>query len=158
MEISYQFQIFADYFQFVLMDEESDDDFSEIWTDEAFQRMLAVGRKAVCPGTLRNVDVLVEVNIKDSEPSIDLSKYEHAAEACLEISSGKLVVMNCTGDLSNAPRIALEPGIYRVLFLVSGIETINTEWEPANDKYEIYLWRSNKVNPNLLKDWRLNNA
>jgi hypothetical protein len=48
----HRFTVFADYFQFLLMDQESKDDFSTIWTKEALDQMLAVGNTAVCPGTL----------------------------------------------------------------------------------------------------------
>jgi hypothetical protein len=151
---SHRFTIFADHFQFVLMDESSKDDFSSIWTDESLRQMLAVGKMAVCPGTLRNVEVEVEVRIEDREPTIDLSVFDHIAEASLDVPSGKLAVMGSTGYLPDAPRIEVAPGTYRVLSLASGVETIKTEWEPAEDKYIVYLWPGAHQKPRLVKHWQ----
>lgn len=39
--------VFADYFQFVLMDTSSETDFSTVWTEEAFANMLAAGPGAI---------------------------------------------------------------------------------------------------------------
>jgi len=152
--VVHRLTIFADYFQFVLMDEESEDDFSTIWTDEAFGRMLAVGSNAVCPGTLRNVDVTVEIEILNAPPSIDLSEWDHAVEASINIPSGKLVVMGCTGHLPDSTRIEVKPGNYQLLSLAGGIDTIQTEWEPADDLYRVYLWPGESRTPNLIKRWQ----
>ena len=154
MQLIRNFTIFADYFQFVVMDETSEDDFSEIWSEEDLHRMLAVGRSAVCPGTLRNVDVEVEVHVAEHAPEILLDAFDHAAEASLSIPSGLLVVMGCTGYLPDAPRIEVTPGCYRVLFLVAGVATITNEWEPAQDKYIVHLWPGSSREARLVKHWR----
>ena len=150
----HRFTVFADYFQFVLMDENSQDDFSVIWTEEALHRMLAVAPTAVCPGTLRNVDVSVEIEILDQAPAIELSAWDNAVEASINIPSGKLVVMGCTGYLPDAPRISVSPGSYQLLSLAGGIDTIQTEWEPAEDLYRVSLWPGPVREPNLLKRWQ----
>lgn len=84
MELSRTFDIFADYFQFVLMDASCEDDFGSIWTDEALARMLAIGDSSACPGTLRNVNVPVEVHVHTSAPELDLADYDHAVSASLQ--------------------------------------------------------------------------
>jgi hypothetical protein len=154
MDLNRKFKIFADYFQFVLMDESSEDDFSEIWTDEALERMLAVGELAVCPGTLRNIEVDVEVRVVPTEPSINVAAHDHVVEGSIEIPTGKLVVMGCTEYLPDAKRIELSPGTYQLLFLVNGVGSIKTEWEPAEDKYTVYLWPGQLRAAKLLKHWR----
>lgn len=154
MELVRNFTVFADYFQFVVMDETSEDDFSEIWSEEDLYRMLAVGRSAVCPGTLRNVDVEVELHVAEQAPDISLDAFDHAAEASLNVTSGVLVVMGCTGYLPDAPRIEVAPGCYHLLFLVAGVATITKEWEPAQDKYIVYLWPGPSREARLLKHWR----
>ncbi len=154
----YDLNIFADYFQFVLMDESASDDFSTIWTDEALSRMLATGELAVCPGTLRNVEVQVEIVIWESEPSVNLDDHDHAVEASFKIPSGKLMVTSCTGYGPAAPRFSVSPGAYRMLFVVSGVETIQNEWEPADDKYTVHLWPGTSREPRLLKHWKRRDA
>ena len=152
--LMFSFTIFADYFQFVLMDETSQDDFSVIWTEEALYRMLAVAPLAICPGTLRNVDVAVEIEVLDRPPAIDLSSWDNAVEASLSVPSGRLVVMSCTGYLPDAPRIEVTPGTYQVLSLAGGIESIKNEWEPADDLYRVYLWPGAAREPHILKRWQ----
>jgi len=118
--------------------------------------MLAVGRCVIALGTLRNVDVAVEVHVLVDPPRIDLSRFDHAASGSLDVPSGCLAVMACTGYLPNAPRIKLSPGTYQVLSLASGVGTMKNEWEPANDLYTVYLWRGEQREPELLKHWRDN--
>ena len=140
------------------MDEKSEDDFSTIWTDEALDRLLAVGINAVCPGTLRNVDVTVEIEVLNAPPSVDLTKWDHAVEASINIPSGKLVVMGCTGYLPDSTRIAVKPGSYQLLSLAGGLETIKTEWELADDLYRVYIWPGMSRTPNLIKRWQRGDA
>lgn len=150
----HRFTIFADHFQFVLMDENSQDDFSLIWTEEAQNRMLAVAPSAVCPGTVRNVDVPVEIEVLDQSLEIDFSAWDSAVEASINIPSGKLVVMGCTDYLPDSPRISVSPGHYQIVSLAGGIDTIKNEWEPAEDLYRVYLWPGPAREPNLLKRWQ----
>jgi hypothetical protein len=154
MELSRTFEIFADYFQFVLMDEASEDDFGALWTEEAFQRMLAVGTTSVCPGTLRNVTVPVEIRVHESTPHPDLSDCDHAAAGSFGLPSGRLVVMGCTDYLPEAPRIDLPAGTYQVLYVATGIDSITHESDPADDRYIVYLWPGPPREPALLKHWR----
>jgi hypothetical protein len=154
MQAVFNLTVFADYFQFIVQDEASVDDFSAIWTPEAFELGVAVGQSAVCPGTLRNVDVSVEIAICEGEPDIDLDSVDHAVEASIKLPTGKLVVMCCTGYFADAPRFTLPQGTYRALVLMQGIETIKTEWEPADDKYIVYLWPGETRETKLLKHWK----
>jgi len=140
------------------MDETSEDDFSLLWSEDALKRMLAVGRAAVCPGTLRNVDVTVEIRLVPESPAVNLSEYDHATAASIDIPSGKLALMGCTGYLPDAPRIELPPGQYQLLSLASGIDSITTEWDPADDLYTVYLWPGEWREPMLLKHWQKDGA
>ena len=154
MELSRTFDIFADYFQFILMDEGCDDDFGSVWTEEALERMLAVGETSVCPGTLRNVNVPVEIHVHGAEPSVDPTGYDHAVLASLQVPSGRLVVMGCTDHLPEAPRVELKAGSYQLLYLATGVESITYESDPADDRYIVHLWHGSPREPVLLRHWR----
>jgi hypothetical protein len=154
MPSAHQFTIFADYFQFIVQDEMSEDDFASIWSPEALDRALAVGKSAICPGTLCNVEVPVEVQVLNEEPEIDLTAVDHVVEASLEIPSGTIVVMSCTAYFPDAQRFNVVPGTYRALSVMRGIASIKCEWEPANDSYVVYLWLGEQRNPKLLKHWK----
>jgi hypothetical protein len=129
--------VFADYFQFVLMDANSEAEFSTIWTDEAFTNMLASGPGAICPGTLRNVEVPVEIHVCTAAPEIDIDHYDHVTEAYIDVASGELLLTNWTGYLSDDRRISVEPATYEILFLASEVESITNESDPADDVYAV---------------------
>jgi hypothetical protein len=149
----HRFSIFADYFQFIVQDENSEDDFGTIWTEEALNCMVAVGETAICPGTLRNVDVPVEVHVLGAEPAVLLEGYDHIVEGAFRSPTGRLVVMGCTEYFPDAPRFEIAPGSYRFLYLISGVQTITAEWEPAEDLYCLYIWPGEARSPRLLKHW-----
>lgn len=154
MELARTFDVFADYFQFVLMDENCEDDFALVWTNEALARMLALGDTSACPGTLRNVNVRIEVHVHASKPQVDLDGYDHAVSASLLLPTGQLVVMGCTDYLPEAARLEVPPGPYQLLYLATGIESITYESDPADDRYIVHLWPGPPREPALLKHWR----
>jgi hypothetical protein len=139
MQSVHRFRIFADYFQFIIQDENSEDDFSSIWTEEALNSMVAVGETAMCLGTLRNVDVPVEVYMLEAEPAVVLEGYDHIVEGAFMSPTGRLVAMGCTEYFPDAPRFEIAPGSYRFLYLISGVHSITAEWEPAEDLYCLYI-------------------
>lgn len=146
--------VFADYFQFIVQDELSDDDFANIWSDEASAAQTAFGRSAVCPGTLRNVTVPVDVVIVEADPRLSLDTVDHAVEGSIELPSGRVVVMGCTDYFPDASRLEVRPGTYQVLAVMTGIDSIKNEWEPADDRYIVYLWPGSARSPRLLKHWK----
>ena len=58
-----RFELFADYFQFYLQDEAASGDLSDAWTPEAVEQLLAIGPGVIGVGTVRNVDVPVEIEV-----------------------------------------------------------------------------------------------
>jgi hypothetical protein len=154
MECCRSFEIFADYFQFVLMDDSPESDYAVTWSESALRAMIASGIKSVSLATLRNVTVPVTVGVGQSEPQIDLAQYDHAAAASLQVPSGRLVVMGCTGHFLEAPRIELPAGTYQLLYLAAGLESITYESDPANDSYIVHLWPGPSREPAVLKQWR----
>lgn len=153
MPTIHTFNLFADYFQFVVQDEESDDDFATIWTKDALAAQTAFGKSAICPGTMRNVEVPVEIILSDEDPLISLDDVDHAVEGSIALPSGRVVVMGCTQYFPDAPRFKIEPGTYRALAVMVGIQSIQNEWDPADDKYTVYLWPGSARHPKLLKHW-----
>lgn len=150
----HQFEIFADYFQFIVQDACSEDDFGALWADEAAVSMVAVGNAAVAMGTLRNVVVLVDIHILDGPPAVGLADADHAVEGAFALPTGQMVVMGCTDYLPDARRLSIRPGAYRFLYLVSGVHTIKTEWEPADDHYSLYIWPGQHQPTRVIKCWK----
>lgn len=149
----HKLNLFADYFQFLIFDADSEYD-SLDWSSEAVERMLAGGTDCVAIGTLRNVTVPVEIHILDAEPQVDLALYDNVAVGSVSIPSGHLIVMGCTDYLPDALKVQVPAGNYQVLSLAQGIETIKTEWDPADEVYVVYLWPGPERKPRLVKSWR----
>ena len=113
----YEFEIFADYRQFYLQDENADFDSSENWTEQSTKDLLLVTPGTITVGTVRPMDVPVTIEIHDSEPTDDFALWEHINECSMNISSGKIVVAGCTEYFPDAARISVEAGNYRAKIL-----------------------------------------
>jgi hypothetical protein len=66
---SFNFSLFADYFQFYLQDEAASGDLSQSWNEEATGRLLAIAPGTIGVGTVRNSSVPVLLEIHDQEPN-----------------------------------------------------------------------------------------
>lgn len=149
----YRLSIFADYFQFIVQDEESKDDFGELWRDAPAGMMVAAGETALSFGTLRNVDVEVELHVVDEPPEIRSDQFDHVVEGAFASPIGKILVLGCTEDFKEASRLEIAPGSYGFLYLISGVHTIKHEWEPAEDLYSVYIWPAEKRELRPVKLW-----
>lgn len=66
----------------------------------------------------------------------------------------RVVVMGCTDCFPDAPRDVVQPGTYQVLAVVTAIENIKNEREPADDRYTVYRWPGSARSPRFLKHWK----
>jgi hypothetical protein len=147
----HRFTIFADYFQFIVQDEDSKDDFGALWNDAAVAMMVAAGETALSLGTLRNVEVPVELHVVEAPPELQLENFDHAVEGAFISPTGKIAVMGCTDFFPDASRLEIQPGTYCFIYLISGVRTIQTEWDPADDLYSLYIWPAERRELRLLK-------
>ncbi len=152
-----QFRLFADYFQLYLMDDTSEDDTSEIWTDDALERRLGIGGSTLALGTLRNVDVNLIVEVLPEAPSIDENEWDHIVTGYIAVPSGRLAVFGCTDHLPDAYRIPIEPGNYDAVYRCRGLDTIEVEWEDADDLYVISIWPGTDRESKIIKNWKPSN-
>lgn len=151
----YHFQLFADYFQFYLMDVKSNDDTSEIWSKEALENKLGILKNTLAVGTFRNVDVNVEIELCECEPTVNFEQWDQLTIGYFEIFSGECAVLGCTDYLPDAKIITLKPGNYAALSLAKGLNTIVTEWEVADDLYKVMLWPSDQKVFKTLKNYQV---
>lgn len=112
--------------------------------------MVAMGNHAISLGTLRNVDVEVEIHVVDALSSVRLAGYDHIAEGSFASPTGSLAVMGCTDFLPDAYRVELPAGSYQFIYLVRGVDSITDEWSPASDVYILYLAPGDKRQPQLV--------
>ena len=139
---NYNLNLFADYFQFYIQDEQVPGDLSNSWTPDAVKRLLALADGTVGIGTVRNMFVPVTIKFFDSEPSLaDLDNYNQVNECDIIITSGKMVVAGCTDYFPEAVRIETSPGTYRVRIYYSNLEKLSEDGLDGDDNYELHLWR-----------------
>ncbi|GGE88938.1 hypothetical protein SAMN05443634_104170 [Chishuiella changwenlii] len=139
----YNLELFADYFQFYISDENSESNLGEYWTDFAVENMIAFADGIIGIGTARNMDVPVKLQILNSEPEEDNFKsYDKVNECDLDVKSGKIVIAGCTDYFPDALRIPLINGIYRVRICYGKLNTLDETGLEGEDYYEVYMWKT----------------
>lgn len=139
----YDFELFADYFQFYLQDDDINlGDLSDAWDDAATQRMLAVAEGVVGVGTARNMDVPVTVEVHVGEPHIP-DEAQRVCECSLTIRTGWIVAAGCTDYFPDAARIPVAPGCYRVRVSYFNLDSV--VGLDGDDRYLVQLWRASAI-------------
>ena len=149
-----EFELFADYFQFYLQDDDVGvgiGDLSDAWTQEAVERLLAVAPGVVGLGTARKMTVSVVIEVLDHEPDADFDQWEHVVEGGLELKTGRLVVAGCTDYFPGAARLPVAAGKYRVRMSCRGLTTISANGLDGDDRYRVQLWAVGMLEPPVLR-------
>ena len=147
----YEFELFADYHQFYLQDEQADGDLSNSWTEQATEDLLALAPGTIGVGTLRDMDVPVTIEIHDREPQEDLTLWHHITECSIDVPSGKIVVAGCTDYFPDAARISVESGVYRAQIFYGELDSLSEDGLDGDDKYKVALWRGETTSPKVIK-------
>ncbi len=148
---SYSYELFADYFQFYLQDEQAEGIVSDAWTEEAVENLLATAPGTIGVGTVRNMDVPVTIEVCDTEPILDLAPWDHIMECDIDIPSGRLVVAGCTEAFPDAARITLEPGCYRARILYGALDSLSEDRLDGDDHYSVMLWKEASAGTRIIK-------
>lgn len=148
----YKYELFADYFQFYLQDENVDGDLSDSWTKEAVDNLLALAPGTIGIGTVRNMTVPVTVEILDDPPGKDdFSTWGQVNECSIEVGSGRIVIAGCTDYFPEAARISVMPGMYRARIYYGNLEALSDDGLEEEDHYRITLWPADYAEPKYLK-------
>jgi hypothetical protein len=156
-----QAELFADYFQFYIQDENVTGDLSNAWTDESVNRLLAIAPGTIGVGTVRNMDVPVTVKIFSDEPELlpDLSAIQHVNECDLETNSDKLVIAGCTDYFPEAMRIEIGKGLYKSRIYYGNLDKLSEDELDGEDFYEIHFWpSSSKSGVKVIKNKDVSNS
>ncbi|WP_079035078.1 hypothetical protein [Streptomyces hirsutus] len=152
-------QVFADYCQIHVLDEDSETDLGEVWTEQALLDRLGVARDALVIGTEVNVHVAVSVDLLASEPDGDSTEFDHVVEASLHVPSGRLVVMGCTDYLPEAPRFEAPAGWIRVrasrgnLANAFRADIESDETPETTEQLRLQAWPAPPTDPQIIKRW-----
>jgi|ERR1051325_1809695 hypothetical protein len=145
------YTLFADYFQFYLQDEGADGNLGDAWTDTAVNDLLALAPGTIGVGTVRNMDVPVEIEIVNGPPQNDLAQWDHVMECGIDVPSGRLVIAGCTDYFPDAARLNIAPGTYRARIYYGDLDSLSEDGLTGDDHYRIVLWPSNDLTRNVIK-------
>lgn len=147
----FEFDLFADYFQFYLQDEAADGNLGESWTMEAVERLLALAPGTVGVGTVRNTNVPVAVEVHDAEPGSDIDSWDHVTECSFKVPTGRIVIAGCTDYFPDAARIEVKPGTYRARISYGALRTLSKNGLDGSDHYRVQLWQATEIEPRVVK-------
>lgn len=136
----YEYNIQADYFQFVLQDERSTADWSTLWNEKTVAEKIAVADDLVLIGTARNATVPVVVETNNAEPPLDSPDFwDQIVEVEVAFPSGRILLLGNT-YLADAPRIEVDPGIYRLRLFYGNLKSVSPDGLKGDDKYRVQIW------------------
>lgn len=148
-------KLFADYFQFHLMDAKAELRIDEdLWTPEAVARLLTTSPGVVLVGTVRNVEVPVEIRVQAAEPDARLDGWDHVVHCSLEVPSGQIVVAGSSDYGSDGERIQVDPGTYRVQVCYGSLDSLSEDGLKGEDHYRVTLWPGTETRTRVLKQRR----
>jgi len=143
--------VFADYFQFYVCDEDYQTDTGTIWDEKTTDRMLALGADLVAVGTARNMDVPVAVEVHDAEPDVDLDVWDQVIDCSLYVPTGRLIVFGCTENPNDAERMNIVPGTYAARVSYARLADLSDDGLSGEDNYRVQLWPAPLAPVNVLK-------
>ncbi len=150
--------IFADYYQIYLQDEQMEEDIHDDWGEQLTTQMVVIAPGIIGIGTVRNTTVPVRIDLLKARPDNNFTFWDHVAEASLEIPSGQLVLAGSVDYLPDAKRFSVTPGTYRVRTYYGGLSTISENGLEGEDRYSIVLWPEEYAEPEILKRWSPSNT
>lgn len=153
--ISYTLDLFADYHQVYLQDEQAEANTPDDWGNQLTTQMIAIAPRIVGIGTARNMTIPIRVDLLDTRPDDAFVSWDHVAEASLEAPSGRIVIAGCTDYFPEAKRLPVSPGCYRVRVYYGGLDTLSEDGLGGEDHYHVIVWPEKYSSPEILKKWVL---
>ncbi|MEU2074492.1 hypothetical protein [Streptomyces sp. NPDC013489] len=155
-------ELFADYFQIYVMDDDSEateTGIGDVWTEQAALDGLGVDEHALAIGTAVNVTVDVTIDLLTSQPDDDSDDFDHVVEASLNLASGRLVVLGCTDYIPDAARFDMPAGWIRIRTSRRNLQAAafpdpDCEDEPEDmEEIRIQAWPAPHSQPDIIKRW-----
>jgi hypothetical protein len=151
-----RYSIFADYHQFYLWDARVAPDAPTDYSDDDIAKRIKAAPNIVVIQPERNMQVPVELEVLTEAPPLSFDKWDHIAEASLDLPSGELEVHECTGG--SIDRIAVAAGSYRVRAHFGGLDSLSPNGLEGGDHYAIAMWPAPSSPPSILKWHRPRNV
>ena len=144
--------IFADYHQFYIWDADLlDVQVPEDYSDEDIANRVKVSSGVVVIQPIRDMFVLVEIEIYDSDPDFHFNEWQHIAEAPLSITKGRFEIHECTGGSHAILPAPASRCCVRALF--KGLDTISEDGLDGKDSYRLQVFPANITDVRIVKKW-----
>jgi hypothetical protein len=149
----HKLKFFTEYYQFYILDKDSkaSTDSENFWTPQASADKMAVeeGLLGITVGKYAEIDI--EVNVLESQNNErNFDEFEHIVEASIDVTSGILLVQNCT-NFDTVLELNLAPQTYAVRCYSAKLSSINGD--VGEDYYVIEIWDSKKIERKVLKQF-----
>jgi hypothetical protein len=152
MDTCHKLQLFADYFQIWLEDPQAFSAQREfLFTDRHLSDRVWVNDGLIIMFTARNMMVPIELQTLRTEPSRDLTIWDHVVETSINIPSGQLEVFGCGGY--STTNLSVQPGTYRVRLCQGQLASLSGDGLEGQDHYQILLWPGSSIETTVLKRW-----
>jgi hypothetical protein len=155
-----QLRLFADYFQVHVLDEASETVLDQAWNDGTLDDRIVVLRDILGIRTEVNVDVEVDVEWSMEPPYLDAGRFDHVAEASVEIPSGRMIVMGCSDYLPDAHRLEVIPGWVRIRVQKSNLRNAveagidSDQCAETIERIRIDAWPADPSGIDVIKRWQ----
>lgn len=145
---TYRLNLSAEFQQFYLRDEWSDEDVD--WTEQENYHLIATNLGVISVGTNCDRIVPVEVEVRSSEPQSDFEGWDHVIECGIDVPSGRLNVAGCVEDCDQTSQIRLKPSSYRARVYYGNQYSCN-DYRGCDDHYKLVLWPGIQKSVRILK-------
>lgn len=153
VEKTKQVEVLADNYQFVIVDQNANDDLSNIWDDQTTLEKLAVRKSTVSIGTQINYVMTVVVNVLDKAPEINIDEWEHITESSIFLESGNLCINAITDHPFGPPIFNFAPGYYRIMALHRGLIPLHLNDDDTPEECKVIIWPSEYEIKKIIKQW-----
>lgn len=138
--ITADFNIFADFNQFVVCSEGADwSDLYEKWSPTAIEEMIVCGVDYIAVGTARPSHVPVNIRISDIRPKIDTTA-ERVRECEISVNAERLEITGVTDNGMSGGHVESKHGIYKVRVSYYGLDSVDASGLLGQDRYVVDLW------------------
>lgn len=147
----HEVKVAVDYHQFYVWDAGVEPQAPEEYTDEDVRRLVKVSPHVVVVQPVRDGSVPVQLEIHESDPSVESDDWQHIVECTLDLPTGKLQVHECTGG--PVLDVEVQPGVYNVRVLITGLDSLSEDGFDGDDVYRVILWRGEPRLLRVVKQW-----
>ena len=144
-------RVAVDYRQFYLWDPTVTNRAPEEYSDLDIERRVKLAPSVVVVQPERDGAVDVVVDLADADPGFTAAACDHVVECSIDVPGGRLRVHECLG--SATLDITVDPGVYAVRVLFTGLDSIDEDGLGGEDRYVVQLWPAGRRSLVVVKQW-----